>query len=102
MPEEQLNVAPKNSHKARGMILGRESPKEATAISSIDSALHKHAHQVDGLIGSLDCSHTMWKSCPGTGDGGIDGSNAGTFVEERRSASRGRTSTSRGRCLWRS
>jgi len=46
MPEEQLNVAPKNSHKARGMIFGRESPKEATAISSIDSALHKLAQEV--------------------------------------------------------
>jgi hypothetical protein len=26
--------------------------------------LHQAVHKVDGLIGSLDCSHTMWKNCP--------------------------------------
>ena len=26
--------------------------------------LHRAVHKVDGLIGSLDCSHTMWKNCP--------------------------------------
>lgn len=26
--------------------------------------LHRHVHQVDGLFGSLDCSHTIWKNCP--------------------------------------
>lgn len=26
--------------------------------------LHKHVHKVDGLVGSLDCSHTLWKGCP--------------------------------------
>jgi hypothetical protein len=26
--------------------------------------LHKSVHKVDGLLGSLDCSHTMWKNCP--------------------------------------
>jgi len=26
--------------------------------------LHKDIHHVDGLIGSLDCTHTYWKNCP--------------------------------------
>ena len=26
--------------------------------------LHKNVHKVDGLLGCLDCSHTMWKNCP--------------------------------------
>jgi hypothetical protein len=26
--------------------------------------LHKVKHKVDGLFGSLDCSHTYWKNCP--------------------------------------
>jgi hypothetical protein len=26
--------------------------------------LHKHVHGVDGLFGSLDCTHTYWKNCP--------------------------------------
>jgi hypothetical protein len=26
--------------------------------------LHKEVHQVDGLLGCLDCSHTLWKNCP--------------------------------------
>ena len=26
--------------------------------------LHKSVHQVDGMFGSLDCTHTYWKNCP--------------------------------------
>jgi hypothetical protein len=26
--------------------------------------LHKSVHSVDGMIGSLDCTHTFWKNCP--------------------------------------
>ena len=26
--------------------------------------LHQAVHKVDGMFGSLDCSHTMWKNCP--------------------------------------
>ena len=26
--------------------------------------LHKHAHKIDGMFGSLDCMHTYWKNCP--------------------------------------
>jgi hypothetical protein len=27
-------------------------------------ALHKHKHHIDGLLGSLDCTHIYWKNCP--------------------------------------
>jgi hypothetical protein len=26
--------------------------------------LHKSVHSVDGMIGSLDCTHAFWKNCP--------------------------------------
>jgi Plant transposon protein len=26
--------------------------------------LHKAVHQVEGMVGSLDCMHTYWKNCP--------------------------------------
>ncbi len=26
--------------------------------------LHCHVHGVDGMLGSLDCSHMIWKNCP--------------------------------------
>ena len=26
--------------------------------------LHKTVHGVDGMVGSLDCSHTYWRNCP--------------------------------------
>jgi Plant transposon protein len=26
--------------------------------------LHKQVHGVDGMLGSLDCTHTFWKNCP--------------------------------------
>jgi hypothetical protein len=26
--------------------------------------LHKCVHSIDGMIGSLDCTHTFWKNCP--------------------------------------
>jgi hypothetical protein len=26
--------------------------------------LHKAVHSLDGMIGSLDCTHTFWKNCP--------------------------------------
>ena len=28
------------------------------------TALHRSVHKVDGLLGSLDCTHTYWKNCP--------------------------------------
>jgi hypothetical protein len=38
----------------------------ATDLKSIVK-LHKAAHSVDGMIGSLDCTHTFWKNCPRLG-----------------------------------
>jgi Plant transposon protein len=35
--------------------------------------LHKAVHKVDGLFGSLDCSHTMWKNCPKAWAGSFTG-----------------------------
>ena len=26
--------------------------------------LHKRVHGVDGMMGSIDCTHTYWKNCP--------------------------------------
>lgn len=26
--------------------------------------LHKETHKIDGMFGSLDCTHTWWKNCP--------------------------------------
>lgn len=35
--------------------------------------LHKEAHGVDGMFGSLDCSHTWWKNCPKAWQGSYKG-----------------------------
>jgi Plant transposon protein len=35
--------------------------------------LHKSAHGVDGMVGSLDCSHTYWKNCPKAWQGSFQG-----------------------------
>ena len=35
--------------------------------------LHKEVHCVDGMIGSLDCSHTFWKNCPVAWQGSFKG-----------------------------
>jgi hypothetical protein len=37
--------------------------------------LHKHVHGVDGLLGSLDCTHTYWKNCPAAWKGQFKGRN---------------------------
>jgi hypothetical protein len=38
-------------------------------------ALHKHKHNVDGCLGSLDCTHTYWKNCPVAWKGQYSGRN---------------------------
>jgi hypothetical protein len=35
--------------------------------------LHKAVHSVDGIIGSLDCTHTFWKNCPKAWQGSYKG-----------------------------
>ena len=35
--------------------------------------LHKSIHGVDGLLGSLDCTHTYWKNCPKAWQGSYKG-----------------------------
>jgi hypothetical protein len=45
--------------------------KEYLRLPTVDNLkcihkLHKAAHKVDGLFGSLDCSHTMRTNCPNT------------------------------------
>ncbi|KAG7371276.1 plant transposon protein [Nitzschia inconspicua] len=35
--------------------------------------LHKTVHDVDGMVGSLDCSHTYWKNCPVAWQGSFQG-----------------------------
>ncbi len=35
--------------------------------------LHKAIHGVDGMFGSLDCMHTVWKNCPVAWQGSFKG-----------------------------
>jgi hypothetical protein len=35
--------------------------------------LHKARHKVDGMFGSLDCTHTYWKNCPKAWQGSFHG-----------------------------
>ena len=35
--------------------------------------LHKAQHKVDGMMGSLDCTHTWWKNCPTAWQGSFSG-----------------------------
>jgi len=35
--------------------------------------LHKHQHGSNGLVGSLDCCHTIWKNCPKAWQGSFQG-----------------------------
>ena len=37
------------------------------------TTLHRIAHGVDGMFGSLDCSHTFWKNCPKAWQGSYKG-----------------------------
>jgi Plant transposon protein len=36
------------------------TPKDLKAIIT----LHKKVHGVEGMLGSMDCTHTYWKNCP--------------------------------------
>ncbi|KAG7369994.1 plant transposon protein [Nitzschia inconspicua] len=39
-------------------------------------ALHKAKHKVDGMLGSLDCTHTYWHKCPVAWKGQYQGRNS--------------------------
>ena len=45
------------------------TPADLKAITK----LHKMAHEVDGMFGSLDCCHTFWKNCPMGWQGSFQG-----------------------------
>jgi hypothetical protein len=45
------------------------TPSDLKAITK----LHKYAHEVDGMFGSLDCCHTIWKNCPYGWQGSFQG-----------------------------
>ena len=53
----------------KGDYLRRPSPKD---LKSIDS-LHFAKHGVHGMLGSLDCCHSVWKSCPKAWQGNFQG-----------------------------
>ena len=40
-------------------ILDCQKKKDLKSITN----LHKAAHEVDGMFGSIDCMHTRWKNC---------------------------------------
>jgi Plant transposon protein len=55
------------------------------------TALHKRVHGVNGMLGSLDCMHTYWKSCPVAWQQSFKGKQCGpTIVLEAMS----------DHCLW--
>jgi hypothetical protein len=45
----------------------------ATDLKNNIVKLHKAARSVDGMIGSLDCTHTFWKNCPKAWQGSYKG-----------------------------
>jgi hypothetical protein len=42
--------------------------------------LHKFVHNVDGMLGSLDCTHTYWKNCPVGWKGSYQGQNSAPSI----------------------
>ena len=43
-------------------------------------ALHKRKHKVGGLMGSLDCTHLVWKNCPKAWEGSFKGKEKKTTI----------------------
>jgi hypothetical protein len=42
--------------------------------------LHKRKHKVCGLMGSLDCTHVVWKNCPKAWEGSFKGKEKKTTI----------------------
>jgi hypothetical protein len=64
----------KEFDKAMRSIYMKEFLKLSTAtdLKSIVN-LHKSFHSIDGMIGSLDCTHIFWKNCPKAWQGSYKG-----------------------------
>jgi hypothetical protein len=45
-------------------IFMKEFLRLPTAADLKNMKLHQSVHSVDGLLVSLDCTHTFWKNCP--------------------------------------
>jgi hypothetical protein len=43
-------------------------------------ALHKAQHKVDGMLASLDCTHTYWKNCPSAWKGQYSGRHSSPSI----------------------
>ena len=65
MSETLCDDCCKNFDKAMMAIYMKEYLRVPTkADLKAIAQLHKSVHQVDGMFGSLDCTHTYWKNCP--------------------------------------
>jgi len=53
----------------RHRYLGSMTPADAKKME----ALHRQVHGIAGMIGSLDCSHFVWKNCPTAHQGQFQG-----------------------------
>jgi hypothetical protein len=65
-------------------ILGLYAPEYLRLPTAADLRsilkLHKAVHGVDGMFGSLDCTHTQWKKCPVAWQGGFKGHKGGPTI----------------------
>jgi hypothetical protein len=43
-------------------------------------SLHRRKHRVPGLMGSLDCTHMVWKNCPKAWEGSFKGKEKKTTI----------------------
>ena len=71
----------KQFHKAIKLVYMDEylrlpTPSDLKAITKA----HKAIHGVDGLMGSLDCTHTYWKNCPKAWQGSYKGKEEGPSI----------------------
>jgi hypothetical protein len=64
----------KEFHKAIKLVYMKEYLRLPTSadLKAITN-LHKSIHGVEGMVGSLDCTHTYWKNCPKAWQGSYKG-----------------------------